>query len=506
MITRAHIRLAVALILFFPLTLKAAHSSATPREWNFLVYMANNNNLNRYGVTNFRQMVHVGSNTNVNLLLQMDTLGQKEASRFYLGKDNPVLLETHTNSQISYSGTPANLIDFTQWGASNFPAEKTCLVLWNHGAGIKDPSIWGRALDHWRDHLFFLNTQTGIIELDRSQQKRDEIKQREEKGIAFNDAASAYLTNEDLKASLEFTCQTILGGKKIDVLAMDACHMAMIEVASQLKTAVNVMIASEEVEPGAGYNYIPALAIFGQSGIDPYTVGKHIVGAYHAEYRSTLGDYTQSAVDLSYCDAMEANLSQLANGLLGLMHIEPRTGFTMLREIRFNRSLTTEFYDSDYIDLGHFYKSLIARAQGFLNTGKLNFGFSFGFGSNTHKQFVDSWRAISDTALEGLRILQVMVIANAAGRNLKNATGLSIYFPITTIHSSYARTEFARNTTWPLFIDTFIHMRFGGKTLTKEITHATNGCCASASKPAPCTKQPQAPHKLHSLLTRVLKA
>lgn len=475
MITRACLQITVALVLLLPSLANTSKTQSTPREWNFMSYMANNNNLNRYGITNFRQMIQNGSNANVNVLLQMDTLGQKEIARFFLGKDNPVLLETHSNTQISYSGTPANFIDFTQWAISNFPAAKNCMVLWNHGSGIKDPNIWGRAFDHWRDNLFVLNKQTGLLELDRSQDKKDAVKKLEERGIAFNDAAAAYLTNEDLKASLEFTCLSMLGGNKIDVLAMDACHMAMVEVASQIKTAVKVMVASEEVEPGSGYNYGPALSIFNQVGVDPGMLGRHLVAAYHAEYRSTLGDYTQSAVDLSYCNVLETNLSILANNLTALMGVDGQIGFKMLREIRFSRTLTTEFYDSDYIDLGHFYKSLIARAQAFLNTGKFNFGFNFGFGSNTHQRFIDTWTAIGQAASDGLMILDRMILANASGRNLKNATGLSIYFPITSVHSSYARTEFAKNTTWPVFIETFINMRFGGRDEIRETTPAAHG-------------------------------
>ncbi len=474
MIICASLQICVALFIVLSSLINISKAQSMPREWNFMSYMANNNNLNRYGITNFRQMVQSGSNAHVNVLLQMDTLGRKEIARFFLSKDNPVLLETHSNTQISYSGTTANFIDFTQWAISNFPAAKNCMVLWNHGSGIKDPNIWGRAFDHWRDNLFVLNKKTGLLELDRSQDKKDAIKQLEERGIAFNDAAAAYLTNEDLKASLEFTCFSMLGGNKIDVLAMDACHMAMVEVASQIKTAVKVMVASEEVEPGSGYNYGPALAIFSQAGIDPFTLGRHLVGAYHGEYHSTLGDYTQSAVDLSCCNALETNLSTLANNLTALMGIDGQVGFRMLREIRFNRSLTTEFYDSDYIDLGHFYKSLIARAKAFLSTGKFNFGFNFSFGSNTHKRFIDTWNAIGQAANEGLLILDQMILANAVGRNLKHATGLSIYFPITSVHSSYARTEFAKNTTWPVFIETFINMRFGGRDEIHATNHAIN--------------------------------
>src|SRR3990172_3930570 len=137
------------------------------KEWNFMVYMCNNNNLNREGVKNFQQMTSVGSTQLMNILLQMDKFGEKEITRFYIEKDNPVNTETQSNTATSFSGTSANLIDFTRWATTRYPSKKTCLVLWNHGAGIKDPHIWGKVLSHWRQNLFVLNQKSGLLELNR---------------------------------------------------------------------------------------------------------------------------------------------------------------------------------------------------------------------------------------------------------------------------------------------------------------------------------------------------
>lgn len=454
--------------LFLAVCLASLHATQTfpdamralgPREWNFLVYMSNNNNLHRYGVANFRQMVQVGSNKNVHIALQMDSLGQKEISRFYIEQNNPLLSETQSNTTTSFSGTPANLCDFVRWGTNNYPSTKTCLVLWNHGAGIKDPSIWGRMIMRWRDDLFILNKATGMLELDRSMSKKEELKSlAHERGIAFNDAAEAYLTNDDLKRSLELVSRDCLAGRKIDVLAMDACHMAMVEIASQVKNSVSVMVASEEVEPGTGWNYVPALAGFANAGLTDKGLGQHLVQSYQQEYRSTLGDYTQSAVDLSYCNALESNISRLADAMGDLMDAGSQAGFRMLREIRFSRAQTIEFFDNDYIDLGQLYKALFTRARDLLSGNKLA---AFGFNPTQQKAVETSWKAIGNAAIEGLGILQSMVIANAVGRNLKDAAGLSIYFPISSIHSSYRKTVFAMSTTWPRFLEKFIRMRFG---------------------------------------------
>ena len=433
------------------------------KDWNFAVYMSNNNNLHRFGLLNFREMVQSGSTAHMNLLLQMDEFGEREISRFYINQSNPVIVESHSNTLTSFSGTPGNLYEFIRWQITNFPAKNLCSVLWNHGAGIKDPGIWGRMLMRWRDDLFKFNKKTGILELDRSLAKNDEAQAAKnndlahekdvERGIAFNEATCTYLTNQDLKISLDRACKDFLpapqGTSKLTILAMDACHMAMIEIATQIKSAVEIMVASEEVEPGRGYNYLNALKPFSGANLSPYDLATHLVAAYDFEYRSTTGDYTQSAADLSYCDAMEANISALSNALIALIENNPSVGLKSLREIRLSSQLTTEFFDNDYIDLGHFYKSLIIKAA---SIKEAKWGLSL-----TQKQtFEQQWKDVGKIASDGLAVLRTMVFANAVGRNLSEAEGLAIYFPLSYVHHSYYKTEFARLTTWPQFLEKYL--------------------------------------------------
>ena len=256
----------------------ASASSSPLKPWNWMVYMCNNNNLHRYGVQNLRQMVSVGSSAHINILLQMDHFGEKEISRFYIEKNNAVISQNIANSFTSYSGTPQNLIDFAKWGITNYPSQKHCLVLWNHGAGIKDPSIWGRMMIRWRDELYNFNPTSGLLELNRKiKLPKEESGTPKERGIAFNDTAEEYLTNQDLKTCLETIKDTLLGGNKLDILAMDACHMSMIEVASQVKHGAKYMVASAEVEPGSGYNYHTVLNPFATSSCNEKELATHIV-------------------------------------------------------------------------------------------------------------------------------------------------------------------------------------------------------------------------------------
>jgi len=426
-------------------------NQSIPKAWNFEVCMANNNNLYRYGVLNYKQMVKAGSTPSLNILLQMDEYGEKKCSRLFIEQNNPIIMQTQTEPPVSISGTPENLYEFAEW-TSSYPAQNNLLLLWNHGAGIKDPNIWGKLLAKGRDELYIINPKTKLLDLNRMLAKEKNwealIKTMQEKGISFNDVAETYLTNQDLKNSLERISNVLLGGKKIEILAMDACNMAMVEIGSQIKSAVNIMVASEEVEPGFGYNYFSILSPFNTQTLSPIELAKHIVNCYKNEYKNTFGDFTQSAIDLSLIDDLEKNISKLASFLIGLIEKGGPAAGKILRDIRFDNILTTEFLDPDYIDLYHLFKSLSLRSELYAL-------------SSPQPKTSSIWLDIKTATSEGIALLDKMIIASAAGPNLPNAYGLSIYFPTTSIHSSYYKTVFAQSTEWPRFLEKFLRAKKG---------------------------------------------
>ena len=49
-------------------------------------------------------------------------------------------------------------------------------------------------------------------------------------------------------------------GQKVDILAFDACLMQMLEVSYAVKDHVDIMLASEDIEPGEGWAYYESMA------------------------------------------------------------------------------------------------------------------------------------------------------------------------------------------------------------------------------------------------------
>lgn len=408
------------------------------KEWNFIVYMAANNNLHKYALKNFRQMLQVGSTATCNILVQLDEFGEKEANRFYIEKNKAVIVEELSGKE-AISGTPESLFDFIRWATTSYPAKHQAIVLWNHGSGIKDPSIWGKLYKEHRDDLFSLDKETGLLHINRYS-----LRAITRKGIGFNDTHEQYLDNEQLKNCFSRIQTELLGGKKFEVILLDACHMAMVELASKFKFFANYMVASEELEPGSGYNYKSLLKIFKSESVCPVSLAEHAVRVYENEYQEQLADYTQSAISLKNFEECEQHLSNFSEYATNLMESN-KDYYSLMKKIRRDDEETTEFCDWDYIDCLHFLESVSKKTQDIIK-GKIPL-------KNLDKEELAQLGVLTKKAQTSL---QESIIANTRGINLPFAQGLSIYFPEKNIHKSYKKTVFANTNAWHQFLITYL--------------------------------------------------
>lgn len=440
------------------------------KPWTFLAYIAANNNLHTFALQNLREMTRVGSNDNINVIVQFDGVGEGTIKRYYIERGNARLLNELPADVNSISGTPQSLYQFIKWGYQAFPAEHVAIDLWNHGSGIKDPSIWGRFVMRHRDDLFQFNPSSHMLELNRrlaadhadTETAVDEnntlfrdfalgvLKQR---GIAFNDSEEVYIDNQQLRRVLDNVCRYVLVDKKIDIVFMDACHMGMVELASKLRPYADYMVASSEVEPGRGYNYERLLTPFTSAALTARAFAIHGVRSYEQEYKFSHSDYTQAAVDLSSFNAVETTFTNVGKALTdSLTNAESRRVFDLLKVTRLSSKYTTEFYDPDYIDAGHFLISLTMKGREILSSHDTTLG-------RTQRAALD---AIAHECELGYGALTTSIIAETHGSNLAMAHGLGIFFPKRSIHSSYFTTTFDKKTGWSKFLDCFLtRLKYG---------------------------------------------
>ena len=422
------------------------------KTWNFIVYMAANNNLHSFALKNLNQMMSVGSNDAVNIIAQIDGLQQKKIKRYYVKRGELVTLAENDSSDVLPSGTPTSLYNLVNWTVQNFPADHQAIVLWNHGSGIKDPSMWGRGINPNRDELFDLNEVTGKLFITRNADTTESLFENElkERGIAFNDAHRNYITNKELRETLEKIQTTSLGGKKISAVFFDACHMGMAELAHKMHKSVAFMAGSAEVEPGSGYNYASILRGC-TPGISPKHFAQHVVKMYGQEYNQVYAELTQIALDLEAFGTTKSLWQALSSNLtLCVKEINyPTRNISFaaaLKELRTNTTKTTVFADADYIDVQHFLTSLSDKCT--------ELGASSSYLSSVDKQRVGSLKTAAQALLSSLKAN--VIVEKSCGAELSKACGLGIYFPKSYIHGSYPKTLFDKEINWSLFLQSYI--------------------------------------------------
>jgi len=264
-----------------------AYALATA-QWTILVYLDADNDLEPDGIDDFLEMATVGSDENINYVVQMDRIDGEVSSyenwtdckRFHIQKDmTPIARHAVENLGEVNMADPETLKNFIQWGITNYPAQHYALVLWDHGDG-------------WH----------------RKRSKKPAVK-----GICFDDTSGydASLSMADVKNVL-----TELPVKP-DLVGFDACLMGMLENAYMLKKAgISVMVGSEDLEPAPGWPYDRiAQELASHPEWEASQLGECIVEQYYLSYDMS---ETQSAIDLSKIDPLIDSLSEFATSLRSL--------------------------------------------------------------------------------------------------------------------------------------------------------------------------------------------
>lgn len=282
-------------------------------EWTFMVYLDGDNNLEGAAVNDFLEMSSVGSNDEVNIVVQFDRIpgfstsygNWTDTRRGLVALGDVPNLGWGTSIGEANMGDPNTLINFTNWAMTSYPADNYALVIWDHGGG-------------WREQV------------------------SSPKGAAWDDTDGGdYLENREVGDALAAL-------PHIDLFGYDACVMGMLETAHQVKDEASVLVGSQESEPGDGW---PFDTLLGDLTTHPTwtatQLGTAIVQRYGESYG---GRYTQSAIDLGSVDNLSAAVSQLASEI-----VNDATSIDYSR-LQSHRENTAFFgYSSDnFRDLGTF--------------------------------------------------------------------------------------------------------------------------------------------------------
>jgi hypothetical protein len=400
-----------------------------------MVYLAGDNNLEDFGRSDLMEMKEAGSTAQVAIVAQFDRMQEGVTRRYYL-RQGTSLEEDEVPSDLgeTNTGDPRELARFISWALQEYPAERTALVLWNHGSGWKE------------DDVYKVAQRLGSLRAGREALLRPlvaRLAQRRKRpplfaptlnailarGIGYDDTSCDFLDNAEMQQALS---QGLLatGVAAIDVLGFDACLMQMLEVAYQVRQVARFSVGSEETEPAAGWPYGPILrALVERPTLNGEELGAIIVREFLVSYGKE-ESITQSALNLALVGEVVLALNEMCRAIMdNLSDCDLAVGRANRRAQRFS--------DPDYKDLYDFCRLLIERTS------------------------VVEVKKRAQVVMDLLYPVAVGRFVGAEGHRgaaMARAAGVSIYFPGQTVSPFYGRLDFASESLW----DDLLQRLYGG--------------------------------------------
>ncbi|MDO8476048.1 MAG: clostripain-related cysteine peptidase [Candidatus Rokubacteria bacterium] len=411
-------------------------------QWLVLEYLAADNDLEGELLADLAEMERVGSTPGVvEILAQVDRSPGNDASkgnwhgsrRYYVTRGtDPRKISSRVLADLgpTNTGDPGVLESYIRFGALRYPARATALVLLNHGSGFyvpPDMQAHARAAHEASTPRARRRRRPPIFHTTRERLRETAPADR---GIAYDDGASDCLDNQELKRVLATAHRAL--GRKVDLVGMDACLMTMIEVAYQLRDHAQVLVGSEDVEPGPGWPHAAILAdLTKHPAMTGAELGAAVVQRYVESYRHGGEDATQSAINLGRLDDLVEAVDVLARRLLAGLK-----SAAVIASLLAARRKTLQFFEGLYVDLYHLAANLATTAGNSL--------------------IADACRDVQ-RIIDGDEVRSPIIAQAHAGAPMAPARGLSIYFPLFLDRSAFYRElDFARATRWADLLDAYL--------------------------------------------------
>ena len=270
-----------------PVVNKNSSSSKVIKKWTVMVFVNGKNDLEGEGLSKVNQMEDIGSNENMNIVVEIGRMkGQARdtdldgdwtgSRRLYIKKDrddekitSPILMETKDVDMGDYK----RIVNFVRWAKLNYPAKKYMFIIWNHGSGFFDPVVDGKGIP--------------------------------DKGVSYDNETGNYVRTAQIGKILKE-----VGG--VDILAFDACLMQMAEVAFEVKDHAKVILASPEVILGYPYNWF-LYDIAQNPNISVEDLGSSVVDSLKTFYNDLPDGIAFSAIRTSKLDEFSERLSRFVS-------------------------------------------------------------------------------------------------------------------------------------------------------------------------------------------------
>jgi hypothetical protein len=362
-----------------------------PDSWTILTYEIADTNLEPFMMEDVEEMGRVSSGAGFNMISLVDraegytdtsVLGIPDwvgAKVLEIERGGATVLE---DLGALNTGDPDVLAGFIKDGILNYPAANYALIISDHGASW--PGVGG---DESHDH-----DSLTLAELDQ----------------AISDGLAA------------------AGVDKLALIGFDACLMATFEVASTMAPHADRLVASQELEPGHGWDYTSLETAYRGGTVDE--VASSIIDGFanQALASGTENEITLSSIDLTNFAALDTAVSEFASALTErVTDVAPTVGRTLASTLGFGTNPDPR-YDVNMKDLG-------------ILAGEIS---------------VDALD-VADEADAVVRAINDVVLDKVDGQATRGATGLSIYFPASGQYYDPAYAAVAERTGWADFLTTY---------------------------------------------------
>lgn len=339
--------------------------------------------------SNLEEILSVDLPSNVNVVIE--TGGAKEWNSKYsipANKNNRYIVQNNSLKLVQSlsrknMGASSTLESFVEWGLKNYPAEKTGFIFWDHGGAMQ--------------------------------------------GVCYDENSEDVLLNSEIKSAFTSAFNAVNRSTKLEWVGYDACLMAVQDIADFNSEFFNYMVSSQESEPGEGWDYDSWLVTLAKNpSIETTSLLKNICDTYKVKCAETYNSYggqykgyndaTLSVLDLSKMNAYKTAFENIASGLTSLVTSKTKFNSLFSSVLKFGGSEddNTIVYTYDVFDVNSFISKVSS--------------------NSTYSKL--SWSTLK-TAFNNL------VIYNATGEDLSNASGLSMFAAISgyAYKSNYSTSE-----------------------------------------------------------------
>ena len=267
-------------------------------EWTIMIYMCGADLESDSGLatSDLKEILSVaGQPDDVNIIVETggarswkSTYGisAKYLERWHVKNKSLVKDTSLTKASMGLTST---FQSFLEWGLTEYPAEKTGVIMWNHGGAMT--------------------------------------------GVCFDENYSDNsLTNDEVKSAVSGAFNNLGRDDKLEFIGYDACLMQVQDVAEFNSQYFNYMIASEESESGYGWDYDTWVDdLYGNQPTE--TILKAIVDGFIADNggaSKSSSDQTLSFLDLSKMDNYRTKWEALAGALKSKINSSKASSFRTL--------------------------------------------------------------------------------------------------------------------------------------------------------------------------------